>query len=306
MIIDFHSHLNPAEWAPAGMKHRSMFDPAALLQAQEEAGVDLSVISHPMFGQPPEMDLANLDALKRFHHYAAEIMEKYPGRLVALACAVPFEGDDFLKETERALGLPGFKGVIVSSSYKGEYLDAPRALTFFQWAAAKDVTIFVHPPYITLGAERMEKYRLVEMVGRPWDTTLSIARLILSGILEEFPSLRLVLAHVGGAITVLPGRLDYGYELRHEASFGPWEPDLLHRAPSYSIERLYVDTVSFHAPAVMAAIATLGTDRVVMGSDFPPVCVPLRRSVELIAGLPISQNDKAKILGGNAARLLKL
>jgi aminocarboxymuconate-semialdehyde decarboxylase len=111
---------------------------------------------------------------------------------------------------------------------------------------------------------------------------------------------------VGGAIALLPGRLNFGYELREDATFGPWEPDVLTRPPSEYLAQLYLDTMSFHAPAVMCAVGTVGVDHVVFGSDHPPVHVPLARSTALVHSLPLAADDRAKILGMNAARLLKL
>jgi aminocarboxymuconate-semialdehyde decarboxylase len=306
MIIDFHSHLNPKEWSFWGRKHPSMFDVEGLIEAQEQAGIDISVTSNPLFGKPPELNLTSLDALKIYHDFAAEIAAKFPGRIVPMACAVPFEDGEFIKETERALDECGCKGVLINSSVQGEYLDSGKAHPFFELVTARDFVVFVHPPFETVGSEKMEKHRLVEMVGRPFDTTLSIARFILDGGFARFPRLKLVLAHVGGAITMLPGRLNHGYELRHIPHFGPWEPDILEHPPSFYIKKLYVDTMGFHPPAVLCALATLGANHVLLGSDFPPVCVPLKRSVDLVENLPLSPKDKTAILGGNAARLLKL
>jgi len=112
--------------------------------------------------------------------------------------------------------------------------------------------------------------------------------------------------HMGGGILMLPGRLDFGYEMRKDAFYGPWEPDVLSQPPSEYVSMLYVDTMGFHAPAVQLAIATVGIDHVLLGSDHPPVWVSLKKTVATTMGLPISATDKAKIMGGNAARLLKL
>jgi aminocarboxymuconate-semialdehyde decarboxylase len=152
----------------------------------------------------------------------------------------------------------------------------------------------------------MEIFRLPEMLGRPFDTALTLARFILMGGFERFPDLKIVCAHMGGAISLLPGRLDFGYELRDDDTFGPWEPDVLTAPPSAYISRLYLDTMGFHPPAVMCCIGTVGESHVVMGSDFPPVHVPLSRTVELVRHLPISVDARAAILGENAARLLRV
>jgi aminocarboxymuconate-semialdehyde decarboxylase len=100
--------------------------------------------------------------------------------------------------------------------------------------------------------------------------------------------------------------LDFGYELRDDLSFGPWEPDVLTGPPSSYIPRLYLDTMGFHPPAVMCCVGTVGQSHVVMGSDFPPVHVPLSRTVELVRHLPLSVDARIAILGENAARLLRI
>jgi aminocarboxymuconate-semialdehyde decarboxylase len=179
-------------------------------------------------------------------------------------------------------------------------------MPFLELASELNVPLFIHPPKFTIGNEKMEIFRLPEMIGRPFDTTLSLTRFILSGGFEKFPKLKMICAHVGGALPMLPGRLGFGYELRQDPSFGPWEPDVITKPPLSYIRQLYFDTVSFHPPAVQCAVDTIGVDHVVFGSDFPPVPIPLKRSVDVVHALKISEEDKQKIFGGNAAALLGL
>jgi aminocarboxymuconate-semialdehyde decarboxylase len=247
-----------------------------------------------------------LTVVKDFNEHAAELSAKHSKRLLGLACSVPFDDDRILKETERAVREYKLRGIMVNSSVNGEYLDSPRATPFFELVSELGVPLFVHPPKTTIGNEKMEIFRLPEMLGRPFDTTLSVTRFILTGGFERFPALKMVCAHVGGALPMLPGRLGVGYELRQDLSFGPWEPDVLTRPPASYIQQLYFDTVSLHPPAVTCAIETIGVDHVVFGSDFPPVPIPLKRSVDVIHALQVSAEDKRKILGENAARLLGL
>ncbi len=303
MVIDCHAHLVPKSWFNP-KSPQSIFNIDGLLEEQEKAGVDITVFGNNWIRTPDGR--APLEIVKEFNEFAAEATANYPRHLLGLVSTIPFGGDRFLKETERAVREYKLKGIMVGSSVNGEYLDSPRALPFFELVAELNVPLFIHPPRLTIGAEKMEIFRLPEMLGRPFDTTLSLTRFILTGGLEKFPNLKLVCAHVGGALPMLPGRLDFGYELRKDMSFGPWEPDVLTRPPSSYIRQLYFDTVSLHPPAILCAVQTAGVDHVVFGSDSPPVPIPLKRSVEAVTATALTAQEKEKVLGGNAARLLGL
>ncbi len=303
MIIDAHAHLVPQGWYHP-KSPQAIFDIPRLRDEQQRAGVDLTIFGNNWIRTPAGKD--PFDIVTEFNAFAAETTAQHSDYLLGLACAVPFGGDKFLKETDRAVREYGLKGIMINSSVAGEYLDSPNAVPFFELVTDLDVPLFVHPPRVTIGAEHMEIFRLPEMVGRPFDTTLSLARFILTGGFERFPNLVMICSHVGGALPMLPGRLDFGYELRKDDSFGPWEPDVLPRAPSTYIEQLYYDTVSLHAPAVACAVETAGADHVLFGSDFPPVPIPLERSVDAVRDIRLSDSDKQKILGDNAVRLLRL
>jgi aminocarboxymuconate-semialdehyde decarboxylase len=303
MIIDCHAHLMPQGWFhPKSPK--SIFDLDGLFKEQDEAGVDITVFGNNWIRSPDGAD--PLRVVQEFNDHAADLTAKHPTRLLGLACSVPFDDDQILKETEKAVRQYKLKGIMINSSVDGEYLDSPRATSFFELVSDLDVPLFVHPPKFTIGNEKMEIFRLPEMLGRPFDTTLSLTRFIFTGGFERFPKLKMVCAHVGGALPMLPGRYGFGYELRKDMSFGPWEPDVMTRPPASYIEQLYVDTVCYHPPAVQCAIDTVGIDHVVFGSDSPPVPLPLIRAVDTVRQLRISDAEKQKIMGGNAASLLGL
>jgi aminocarboxymuconate-semialdehyde decarboxylase len=302
MVIDCHSHLVPKSWYNA-KSPPAIFDIPRLLDEQDRAGVNLTVFGNNWI-RTPQAD--SLEVVKQFNEFAAEATTKNPGRLLGLASSVAFGDDRMLKETERAVRGYGLKGIMVNSSVDGEYLDSPRATPFFELVTELDVPLFVHPPRVTIGDEKMEIFRLPELLGRPFDTTLSLTRFILTGGLEKFPKLKIVAAHVGGALPILPGRIGMGYEMRKDTSFGPWQSDVLSKHPAEYIKQLYMDTVSLHTPAVLCTVQTVGVDHVVFGSDFPPVPIALKRSVGVVENLDLPEDDKKKILGGNAAKLLGL
>jgi aminocarboxymuconate-semialdehyde decarboxylase len=303
MIIDCHAHLMPRSWHHS-KSPKSIFDIDGLFKEQDESGVDITVFGNNWIRSPQGADA--LRVVKEFNEHAAELTAKHPKRLLGLACSVPFDDGHILKETERAIKEYKLKGIMINSSVEGEYLDSPRAVPFFQLVSELGVPLFVHPPKFTIGNEKMEIFRLPEMLGRPFDTTLSLTRFIFTGGFEKFPNLKMVCAHVGGALSMLPGRYGFGYELRKDDSFGPWEPDVMSRPPASYIKQLYFDTVCYHPPAVQCAIDTIGIDHVVFGSDSPPVPIPLKRAVATVANLHIPEADKQKIFGDNAAKLLGL
>lgn len=304
-VVDVHSHLYPPSFAAAGLLPPYIFDVAGLLRQQQEAGVDVSIVSNPMIVVAGmRRDLTALDAVREYHAFAATLQERHAS-LRAMAACNPFDGEAALRECERALDEHGFVGVATNSSVAGRGFDDPALEPLLALCERRGIPLFVHPPALTIGMERLERWRLPEMLGRPFDTTWSLARFVLSGGFLRHPNVKIVCAHMGGALAMLPGRLDFGYDLRHDASYGAWEPDLLPEPPSRYLRKLYVDTMGFHPPAVRLCVETFGPEGVLFGSDFPPVNVPLRKSV-LTVQSALDDDARAAVLGGNATRIFKL
>lgn len=310
MIVDIHSHIidpNLTQYM-ATSPNPNAFNINRLLDQQGEGGIDLTVIGHPSV---IERSLAKspaplLGVVHAYDDFVAGLVQAHKGRLAAMAVTYPFGGDPFIRELERAVNDLGLKGVMINPRYQEEFLDSPRATPFLEAACDLDIPVYLHPPIETIGAEYMREFRLIEMVGRPCETTLGLARLIYYGVLERFPRLKIVAAHVGGGIMMLPGRLDYGYEGRDDHFFGIYGPDYLTMPPSEYLKRIYVDTMSFHPPAVRCAIDTVGIDHVMLGSDFPPVPQPLKRTVDTVKALALPPADEAKVLGENAKKLFRI
>jgi aminocarboxymuconate-semialdehyde decarboxylase len=138
------------------------------------------------------------------------------------------------------------------------------------------------------------------LVGFLMDTTLAAAKLVFSGVVEKFPKITWVLGHLGGAIPYLAERLDRGHRAFKECRVN------IQRPPSEYLKRFYVDTVNFDAGALELAIAFSGADHLLAGSDYAHQIGSPKLMLESIRGLNIPEADKAAILGGNAARLLRL
>jgi len=166
--------------------------------------------------------------------------------------------------------------------------------------------VFVHPGGSVVGNELMQMYRLGEVCGRPLDTTLTLARLILTGGMERHPKVRLLCAHAGGAICTIADRLDFGHELREYTPLGPWGEVSLPEPPSSYVARLHLDTVTYGTPGLLAPLARVGYERLVYGSDRPPVPFEFDRTSGYVGELGLSGEQEAAILGGNARALFGL
>lgn len=300
-VVDAHSHLFPPAWAPRGRMPSEMFDVEALFARQEEAGVATTVVSDPHIWYG-DLDPGSIEYAREYNDFAAELQRAHPERIVGLATTTPWRGPEQVAEAERALDELGLAGIALATSDHGRYLESI-SQTFWELVVDRGVPVFLHPGGTTVGQELMEMYRLGEVCGRPLDTTLTLARLILFGVLERHPSLRVLCSHAGGAICAIADRLDFGHELRHYAPLGPWGEVELSEPPSAFVARLHLDTVTYGSGLLRLALERVGADRLVFGSDNPPVPFPLARSLSYVHELELPDDDLAAVLGGNARTL---
>jgi aminocarboxymuconate-semialdehyde decarboxylase len=319
MIIDWHAHIYTPEEAASdkgtwdgkeGPRWGDRGCPMVLenfLDAHYQAGIDISVVSnaaHYLRGKRAEEELT---AVQTWNDYAAEVQQAHRGVLYAFATILPCGGSALIKETERAIRELGLKGVFIHSSHKGSYPDDDEARPFWELVQDLDVPVMIHPPNAGFGEERMREYRLASSIGRPFDLCLALGRLIVRGVFEDFPKLKVVASHGGGGICETISRMDYAYELGDEAFFlGPYAPMKIKKKPSEYLKGLYLDTVTYNPPAIKMVLEWMGTDRVIYGSDAPPLTSLKKSAIELIENLPISPADKDKIFYRNAKALLRL
>ena len=243
----------------------------------------------------------------------AGIHEKYPERFVGIATLPLQSMDDALDELDRAIGDLGLRGLCVMSNYGGKHLYAPEFWPLYERAAKLDVPIIIHPNS-PVGLDALVEAGVFKFIV---DSTISITRLILDGVLEKYPTLKFVVPHMGSMVPYFQERLDSRTPYIYETTDVPeWyiPPELetsahpnLKKPPSEYFKQVYLDTVSFYPPALKCAYDMAGPDHLVLGSDYPHFPVgDLRKAIKSINDMNWSKQAKEKIYGLNAARLLKI
>ncbi|MGW7290424.1 amidohydrolase family protein [Streptomyces sp. NPDC054847] len=334
MIIDIHGHLSPPQAAGRFPMPPSLTDVDGMLAARAEAGIDLTIIGSPVgagaMARVPGVDNYKQprDRLRGFHAWMSGLISQFPDQLRGYVYANPFGDDDHLEGVRETLADPAFVGLITTSSVHGELLGSPRADSFFALAAEAGVPVLVHAPAEPAGTEKVDTIGFVEQIGRFGDVTLGMAMIAFAGWLDKYPDLRLIGATGGGAMALLPERLQTAASPRHwgggaPSSAAPAAPAAPGAAPgrpapaappslppstdpAAALQRMYVDTSPFSPAHLSLNAEVLGPERMLFGSDSPPLSAPLEDLIRMIEKLPVDKASQQLILGGNAETLFDL
>ncbi|MGI5444802.1 amidohydrolase family protein [Streptomyces sp. CA-243310] len=265
----------------------------------DRAGIDLQVLS--VAPQSPHLSAEHeAVALARAANDSyAELVARFPGRFRAFAALPLPHVDATLREIARAFDDLGAVGVGVTTTVLGRTLADPLFRPVYEELDRRGAVLCIHPAGEGAASPLITEHAMTWMVGAPVEDTVAIMHLILAGIPARHPRMRILASHLGGALPLLPRRLDdhLGFE-------SPHTPEL----PSVAVGRLWYDTVSHvHGPALAAAAATFGADRLVLGTDFPyedgEVFV---RAVDYVSESGLTREEATAILDTNAADLLGL
>jgi aminocarboxymuconate-semialdehyde decarboxylase len=193
----------------------------------------------------------------------------------------------------------GLAGIEVPASVGGAYLGDPRFEPFWEAAAGAGALVFIHPTTRGFADPALAEHYLWNTVGNPLETTICAAQMTMAGVMERHPELRVLLAHGGGALPALRGRL------RHSHTFQPDALARLREPPHDSIRRFYFDSVTHDAELLRGLVEFAGADHVLLGTDYPfDMADP--DPVATIRGCGLDAADEAAIAGGNSARILGL
>jgi len=274
-----------------------MTDVAKRIEDMDRVGIDVEVVSlstpNVFFAdaqhQPEIAQLVN-DAY-------AELMAQHPQRFKAFA-SIPMDNQEAaLKELDRAINELKMNGVILLSNIGGQPLTAPQYRPFFAAANRLKLCILLHP-MLPANTDPFREYVLGPIVGFMFDTTLAVARMCFDGMFREFPDIRWIVGHLGGAVPYLMERMDNGWRDFVECR------SKIDELPSTYLKQLYYDTVNFNPHMLMMARNMLGADHMVMGSDYPHLLGSIDRAVSSIQNLDVADDEKERIFHGTALSIL--
>ena len=321
-IIDFHNHFYPQSYLTAvrngksTIKHTTDNDGNPVLhypgdynvvvpghrdadlrsQVLAEHGIDTQVLTFTSPGTHVEAPETAVALATEVNNDFAEIVRS-KSRFTALATLPLNHPQAAGVELDRAMTQLGFKGAMLFSNVNGTALSDECYWPMYEKANDLDAVLYIHPIH-PVGVEAMTDYWLMPLLGFVFDTTLAAAKIVFSGVAERFPRITWVLAHLGGTVPYLDERLDRGFYAFEDCRQHIDQP------PSTYLKRFYYDTVNFDSKAVQLAIDFAGVSHVIAGSDYPHKIGSLRKMLDGIAGLPISDQARADILGNNTAKLL--
>jgi aminocarboxymuconate-semialdehyde decarboxylase len=233
----------------------------------------------------------------------ARLAQSYPDKIRALGC-VPLQDPQLAaEELYELVKEPGLCGVEVAASVNPPrepspvYLGDERFAPFWEAAEETGALIFIHPTTRGFEAPVFGEYYLWNAVGNPLETTITAAHMIMAGVMERHRRLKVLLAHGGGALPALRGRLN------HAHSFQPQARARLNEAPEESLKRFYFDTITHDELLLRQLIEFAGADHVVVGSDYP-FDMGVQNPAETVRKLQLPTEEEAKILSGNALGLI--
>ncbi len=300
-----HNRPNCARMMKGGKFFRevesNLWDPTSRAEECTATAVDVQVLSTvPVMFSYWAKAADALDLSKLLNDHISGVVNDFPKRFVGLG-TVPLQSTDLaINEMERCIRELDFAGIQIGTHVNGRNLDDESFHPFFEAAEGLDASLFVHP-WDMLSPERMDKYWLQWLVGMPAETAIAICCMVLGGVFEKYPDLKVAFAHGGGAFPGAIGRIEAGFHAR---------PDLVavetEINPRDFLGKFYVDSLIHDREMLRYLIQLVGANRIALGSDYPFPLGELRPGelVESMDELPM--NDKEWILGRTALEWLGL
>ncbi|WP_347246324.1 amidohydrolase family protein [Thermogutta sp.] len=307
LIVDFSSHVIPPNstgiFKRSWMHDENQEDPEFRIRLMEKYGVDIQVV-HLSAAHLYGLDAREAErACRLSNDYVNKLVSAHPDRFAGCGVLNILDTRSALEELDRVTGDLGFRCVTMGTHQGDVALDSEELHPLYERIAALNVPVFLHPV-------NWDGYRLasegngvhaMSTFGWPFDTSLALWRLIVGGVMDKFPALKLITHHLGGMFPFYRMRAEFRFN-RYYGSRGRTLKDYL--------KNVYADTaVDGRSVAdLMAAYSLFGPRRILFGSDWPYIDAQssIRDNVDAINAMPVPEDEKQLIFHGNAEELLRI
>jgi predicted TIM-barrel fold metal-dependent hydrolase len=282
------------DWVRKFMPRHTDVD--AKLADMDAAGIEMTALSINDPG-PEWFGADGPFVAQLLNDFIGGIVRQHPTRFIGL-CVLPLQDPKAAQtELDRCVREYGMKGILLYTNLAGKFPDEPEFRWLFHRAVELDLPVLLHPA-LPVTTPQVKGYEMISALGNMFDNTIALTRLIMSGVLDELPKLRLVCPHLGGTLPYIIGRLD------HQTQVLKRGPKCLTRAPSEYLKRVWLDIVSPLPAAMHFACDMMGADRLLYSSDHP--WVEPKLILDGLRSLKLPATDEEKILQGNARKLFNL
>ncbi len=277
----------------------NFYDINKKIKIMDTVGIDKAVIS---LGNP-WVDCYNSEdsvkIAKKMNNKIHELVKKYPERLIGIGVLPLKNVEAAIEEMKRMIEDLSFKGSVIGSNIDGMYLDDPELEKFYEEANKLNFNLYVHPrdPY---GINSLTGYQhtLPLSLGFPFDTTLSLSRLILGGVMDRYPNINFIGSHAGGAIPYIMNRIDQASDYKELG---------LKKEPSrYVKEDIYFDTIIYGTDQLDLLHKISSVDKILFATDNPFPITDIEEMIEQVGGMDLSENELKDIFYGNAEKLFNI
>jgi aminocarboxymuconate-semialdehyde decarboxylase len=308
--IDAHNHYFPKFYVDLFERNKDRFwvkdsyrpidersyDLESRTKEMDKVGIDKAVLS---LG-PPGVDRTDsiqesISLAKAVNDEIAKSCKDHENKFVGVATLPLLDVSAAVEELDRAVDSLSLKGAMIFSNVGGKYLDSEDLFPLYERAEQLGVPLHIHPT-LPFGLESMISYGLYVTAGYLFDCSLSVLRMIHGGVLDKFPSLKLIISQLGGTLPYMVGRIDVQWKM-----LALKEGSKAKNPPSSYLRKMYLDSVSNYAPAYECASKLVSYDKILFGSDFP--FGDMERSKKAIESLALSDEEKAKVLSTNTMGL---
>ncbi|MDQ1003270.1 aminocarboxymuconate-semialdehyde decarboxylase [Neobacillus niacini] len=328
MRVDFHTHIIPENFPDFSTKYQNdkwpilqptcscganimvagkvfrevtnqVWSPEKRIIDMEKENVDLQVLSPIPVTFSYWAPIEEAEIMARFQNdFIAETVAQHPTKFIGLGTVPVQNVESAIRELDHCVHKLGLKGIEIGTNINGKNLDDESLTDFFAMCEKWNVPIFVHP-WETLGSDRFTKHNLMYTVGMPSETALAASSLILGGVIDKFPGLKICFSHGGGSLPYILPRLDHGWNV--------WPHlQLTEQPPSFYAKKFFYDSIVNDPVNIKFLVEKFGAEQVIMGSDYPFLLRETPPGKIIDDTLSLTADQKRAMLGENALRFLNI